>query len=213
MEVKIQIACPPGRPGGYVLTDRAISLGQFEPGARILDVGCGSGATVEYLRKKHGFDPAGVDCDSGLLCANPGLFVAMAEHLPFPAGSMDGILMECSFSVVEDQEKVLEECYRVLKPSGRLILTDMYARGEPARLKGHLGRIDAKEDILALIRKHHFDVEIFEDHSPLLKTRWGQMILDHGEEYFCSVLGVTFEDLTRIRCGYFLVIAVKTGEN
>ena len=49
------------RPGGMALTDRALSLCEFPPGSRLLDVGCGTGTTVEHLIQRFGFFAAGVD--------------------------------------------------------------------------------------------------------------------------------------------------------
>lgn len=81
--------------------------------------------------------------------------------------------MECSLSVMDDQSVVLKECNRVLK-DGRLIVSDMYARGEPARLKGCLGRVDTKEDIISTIESNGFAVEYFEDFTHHLQTMWGK---------------------------------------
>lgn len=38
------------RPGGMFLTDRAVKICDFKNGDKILDVGCGMGATVEKLK-------------------------------------------------------------------------------------------------------------------------------------------------------------------
>jgi arsenite methyltransferase len=50
------------RPGGFALTKRAIEYCGFGKGARLLDVGCGLGATVEYLVDQHDFDVNGHRC-------------------------------------------------------------------------------------------------------------------------------------------------------
>ena len=42
------------RPGGLELTDRIVALARLPRGARVLDVGCGSGATVAHLADRHG---------------------------------------------------------------------------------------------------------------------------------------------------------------
>ncbi len=55
------------RPGGLALTETALSRCSFSPGARILDVGCGSGGTVEWLIRRHGLRAAGVDPSPFLL--------------------------------------------------------------------------------------------------------------------------------------------------
>ena len=43
------------RPGGLELTGRAVTLCDFPSDARLLDVGCGMGSTVEYLAKCLGY--------------------------------------------------------------------------------------------------------------------------------------------------------------
>jgi arsenite methyltransferase len=203
------VSYKPNRPGGFVITDRALMLCSFRSGAKILDLGCGSGATVVYLTEKYGFEVIGLDKNPELKNPTCTLVRAAAEDIPVHATTMDGALLECSFSVMDDQEKVLKECYRILKPNGRLIISDMYARGEPAQLSACLGRIDLKEEILSRIENHGFRVEFFEDFSQQLNTMWGQMIFDQGSEAFHSSLGVTPDTLKRIKCGYCLIIATK----
>jgi ubiquinone/menaquinone biosynthesis C-methylase UbiE len=198
-----------GRPGGFSLTDRAIKLGGFRPGMKILDLGCGEGYTVEYLREKLGLDATGLDKNISCGTENPGIQNAKAEAIPLPDAGMDGILMECSFSLTDDPEKVLSECHRILKPGGKLIISDMYARGEPAMLTGCLGRLESREYLLTLFEKSHFKPEVFEDHTQLLQAMWGQMIFDQGAEQFYCNLGIDPAELKRIKCGYYLMMAKK----
>jgi ubiquinone/menaquinone biosynthesis C-methylase UbiE len=54
---------------------------------------------------------------------------ADAQKLPFEDNELDGILAECSFSLFADQEAVLAEIKRVLKPGGKLAITDMAIGG------------------------------------------------------------------------------------
>jgi ubiquinone/menaquinone biosynthesis C-methylase UbiE len=48
--------------------------------------------------------------------------------LPFADASLDGILAECSLSVAADIDRVLRECFRVLKSEGLLLIQDVFAR-------------------------------------------------------------------------------------
>ncbi len=90
-------------------------------GARILDVGCGTGALVQAL-VKHGFLARGVDpwaAHSGL---DPSRFiVGQAESLPVADATVDAA---CSFDVLEhaDDALALSELYRVLAPGGQLFV-------------------------------------------------------------------------------------------
>jgi arsenite methyltransferase len=197
------------RPGGFIITDRAISCCSFQPEAKILDIGCGSGATVNHLIQSYGFEAYGIDKNLEPTYVQDNLTRASAEAIPYPSTSMDGVIMECSFSMMENPEFVLKECNRVLKTDGRLIVSDMYARGDPAQLKGCLGRIDTKEDIISRIESNDFIVELFEDFSHDLQTMWGQMIFEKGAKSFYCSLGVNTETLKHIKCGYYLIVAVK----
>ena len=80
----------------------------FLPGAKIIDVGCGSGLTVEFLREKYGFEATGIDINA--TGENSYLRAAPAGQLPFEPDSADGVFMECSFSLFNDQDAVLSEC-------------------------------------------------------------------------------------------------------
>lgn len=197
------------RPGGFLITERAISLCRFSTGAKLLDLGCGSGATVEYLINKYGFDVSGIDINLEQELSSEKLLKALSEEIPFPDRFADGIIMECSFSLMENQAEVLKECFRVLKENGSLIISDMYARDEPAKFSGCLGNIETKENIVSLLEKSLFNIEHFEDFSHHLHTMWGQMIFDKGAESFYCDLGMSQEVLKKVKCGYFLLIASK----
>src|SRR5271166_5790996 len=92
------------RPGGLELTARAIALARLGAGATVLDLGCGAGQSVKYMRGL-GIDAIGIDCAGSGEPAAQGLglyehIVASAEELPFPDCSVDGVLAECSVSVM-----------------------------------------------------------------------------------------------------------------
>jgi ubiquinone/menaquinone biosynthesis C-methylase UbiE len=197
------------RPGGFLITERAISICRFPTGAKILDLGCGSGATVEYLINNYGFDVSGIDIKLEQELASKNLIKASSGDIPFPDMSAEGIIMECSFSLMESQAEVLRECFRVLKKEGKLIISDMYAKGEPAELSGSLGRIETKGNIISLLEENLLEVEHFEDFSHHLQSMWGQMIFNKGAESFYCSLGVSPEVFKKVNCGYYLLIASK----
>ncbi|RPH30041.1 MAG: class I SAM-dependent methyltransferase [Bacteroidales bacterium] len=209
METIKKSSCVINRPGGFIITDTAFCFCSFPNNAKILDLGCGSGATVDYLQQKYSFEAYGLDKKLELSVLQVNLIKAPAESIPFPATSMDGVLMECSFSMMDNQKTVLKECNRVLNANGRLIISDMYARGEAARLKGCLGRIDSKESIINIIESNGFTIEHFEDFTQHLQTMWGQMIFEKGAKTFYCDLGVDPETMKRIKCGYYLIVARK----
>ena len=199
----------PNHPGGFSITDRALELCAFAPGGKILDVGCGAGATVRRLRQMQ-LSAIGIDADERRVHDRPYLVCARAERTPFSSGTFDGVLMECSLSVIDEPDAALRECHRVLAPGGRLALSDVFAE-EKLRLRGCLGRLDTKQDLLALLVVNGFAPELFEDHSHVLRGYFGQMLLNMGAESFAASVGIDIATLKRARCGYCLVIAQKAG--
>ena len=197
------------RPGGFAITDRALAFCAFPAGARILDIGCGSGATVTHARRTHHLAACGIDSDPACVAGREHLLCARAEHLPFPADVMDGLLLECSLSVMDDPEAVLAECRRVLKPGGRLAISDVYARGEAARLGGCLGRVDRRETLIASVQDRGFGLELFEDHSGHLRALWAQRVFEQGAGALCAELGADRRTLKAVGCGYCLLVARK----
>lgn len=121
------------RPGGTSLTRCGIDLCAFAPGARVLDLGCGPGASLGVLAGA-GLRPVGLDISSVLLAeareSAPVLRADMAA-LPLRTESLDGIVCECVLSLADDKEAVLRECARTLRPGGRLLLCDLVLRAAP----------------------------------------------------------------------------------
>ena len=80
------------------LVDAFVKLTGLPPGARVIDLGCGSG-TFTALLARHGFDCVGLDISAKLVAVgrrkHPQIeFVAGdIERLPFPAASFDGALL------------------------------------------------------------------------------------------------------------------------
>jgi len=193
------------RPGGLALTDRALDRCAFEAGSRLLDVGCGSGATVPHLRATQ-LQAVGLASDPDKVRGGPGLLCARGDQIPFPSAWFRGVLLECSLSVMEDPDAVLRECRRVLVEGGRLIVSDLFAQ-KSLRLGGCLGRVDTREDLLALLSRNGFSAERFEEHPEHLRGYFGQMLLDSGAGAFEENVGIDLGALKAARCSYCLIVA------
>lgn len=94
--------------------------------ARILDVGCGGGWSTLLLREQ-GHDAEGLDLHGERLeAANvlPELRYTQgdAQSLPFADGSFDVVSMYQVLEHVPEPRKALEECLRVLRPGGRIVV-------------------------------------------------------------------------------------------
>ena len=130
-------------PGGPELTHRTIAAMGLQAGARIADLGCGTGTSALMLAENPGLNVSAIDISADnikraqdrQLSDGGGLATvqfqqADAHELPFENGTFDGVLAECTFSLFRRQQAVLAEVKRVLKPSGQLGITDMAVGGQ-----------------------------------------------------------------------------------
>jgi demethylmenaquinone methyltransferase/2-methoxy-6-polyprenyl-1,4-benzoquinol methylase len=102
----------------------------LEPGARVMDLACGTGDLCRTLRAA-GHEPIGVDFSAGMLGAahtDAPLVRADASRLPFPVKSFDAVTCGFALRNFADLAAVLTECARVLRPQGGIALLDV---GEP----------------------------------------------------------------------------------
>ncbi|HLH47330.1 MAG TPA: class I SAM-dependent methyltransferase, partial [Acidimicrobiales bacterium] len=111
----------------------------LDPGARVLDVACGTGDLCEDLRAA-GYAPVGVDLSAGMLAhartAAP-LVLADALHLPVRTGSVDGAVSGFALRNFVSLPPLVRELARVLRPGGRIALLDVATPSHPALRFGH----------------------------------------------------------------------------
>jgi len=112
---------------GAFVSEREADLvrGAFLPlGRRVLDLGCGEGATLVHLGSPP--DAVGVDLfDAKLSLARRHLpecrFVAASvDELPFDAGTFDHVIVRDVVHHLDEPRRMVEECARVLTPGGRI---------------------------------------------------------------------------------------------
>ncbi len=119
-------------PGGRdALEDTACHLPAPPAGARLLDVGCGSGVQMRRMREL-GWEVTGVDVDPAAVATarEAGLDVRLGELADqgFADGTFDAIYSSHVLEHVHDIEPLLRECHRVLKPGGVLVAVTPNAR-------------------------------------------------------------------------------------
>ena len=195
------------RPGGLALTEALIDLAGFGAGDRVADVGCGLGASTRLLIRR-GVAAVGVDVDAEADRRAVPFVAADAARLPFADESFDGVLAECVLSTLADRAQALCEWARVLKPRGRLALTDVTSRAGAGA-----GRLATAETLLQSMASAGFSVERFEDRSDALKRWVAEFIFAYGSlDALCGGAGgIDGATLGRARPGYALVVARKSG--
>jgi arsenite methyltransferase len=116
--------------GGLESTKELIELCQIRADQTVLDVGCGVGATVVYLAKKHGCQVIGVDISEQMVARaeerskREGLQnrvsfrIASAIALPFESEHFDAVICESVITFITEKEKALCEHARVTKSGG-----------------------------------------------------------------------------------------------
>lgn len=158
-------------PGGAALTRRLATALGLRPDERVLDVAAGRGTTAVLLAREFGVRVDGVDLSAANVAlaqgavASAGLAdrvtftVGDAERLPRPDDSFDAVVSECAFCTFPDKPTAAAQFARVLRPDGRLGLTDVVA--EPARLPAELMTIIGRVACIA-------DARPFAEYADLL---------------------------------------------
>lgn len=200
------------RPGGFELTKKLIDLVKLPVGSQILDVGCGSGATVEYLHSVYNYQSFGLDKNiSGAIeNTHQPLVQGDGSKLPFEDGDFDGILCECSFSLFDNPTAALSEFFRVLKNEGCFLMSDLYARQKGGCLdNATVKNLYTKDQLCRMLKRSGLNPTFFEDQTFWLKTLAAQRIMDGGPEAFYTLFSGEYERFKTLGSGYYILIAHK----
>jgi len=230
-------------PGGADLTRHLADALSLEACERVLDVAAGIGTTALLLAAERDVDVLGVDlgasqiarararADAAVLGERARFEFGDAERLPVDDGAFDAVVCECAFCTFPDKATAATELARVLRPGGRVGITDVWL--DPDRLDPELaglaGRIacvaDARpiNETRATLEAAGLRVEHVERHDQALlatieqvETRLralrlldlpmlGAVNLRRGIELTRRVA----DAVTRSDAGYMLLIATK----
>jgi ubiquinone/menaquinone biosynthesis C-methylase UbiE len=159
------------------ITEKTMRLMDLHPGERVLDLGCGSGWAARLLARMVGDGPrgigevVGVDVSDEIVrqaraeskdFENVTFVVGSAAQIPWEENFFDKVLSVESFYYYPDQERALDELFRVMAPGGRLfILINLYKDNPYSlqwvpKLKVPV-HVRSAEEYVGLLKAHAFE--------------------------------------------------------
>jgi len=166
-----------------------VGFSELRTGETVLDLGSGGGIDVFLAARRVGENGQviGVDFSEKLIevarrnaekmkVKNVEFRLGDLENLPVEDESVDVILSNCVINLVPDKEKVFKEAYRVLKPGGRMIISDMITdkklpssiRNDPALWSSCVGGALPEQEYLEVIERAGFkNINVVERGTPI----------------------------------------------
>jgi ubiquinone/menaquinone biosynthesis C-methylase UbiE len=179
------------RWSGYITAsvEQTLKRVRLLPNERVLDVGCGTGVLLGRILERYpGSQVTGVDLSPAMVAQarrrlpqGVPLAVADAEALPFPAHRFDMVVSVSSFHFWPAPRLALAELRRVLRPGGRLVVTDWCDEYLACRVCDRIlrlvdrahQRIYTRSECAALLTAAEFQVRSLERYR--ISWLWGLM--------------------------------------
>jgi len=141
-----------GQHGSFVhgLAGGVLEWLAVQPGEHVLDLGCGDGQLTQRIASS-GAVVVGLDASPQMAAAARLRAIAVdegsAESMPYPAQTFDAVFSNATLHWVRDQDVMMSEVRRVLKPGGRFVAE-----------MGGMGNIAAiRVALMAVLKRHGFD--------------------------------------------------------
>jgi len=196
--------------------------------AQLLEIGCGNGDMLRNMEIR-GWQVTGIDFDPKSIQAAKSkvrrVLLGGLEEQKFPENKFDSIIMSHVIEHVPDPQALLHECYRILKPGGKLVSVTPNSNGynhnkfkkdsrilEPPR---HL-HIFNQHSLKNILNQNTFITKIYSTTHNYSGLWWSSKELKNNKKYepqpnfsFISKLILTFKDFI---IGYKLKIGIGEGD-
>jgi len=186
-----------------------IAIASLKEGEAVLDLGSGGGFDCFIARKRVGETGfvIGVDMTPDMITLarknaqksgykNVEFRLGEIEHLPVADSSVDVIISNCVINLSVDKEQVFKEALRVLKPGGRLSISDVVAiaeipdafRSDEGMISGCMGGAEHIDKIKVMLESAGYsDIKItLKDNSKEIIASWAPGT--HIEDYVASAI-------------------------
>ena len=204
------------RPGGLALTEEILSFCQLSQDSAALDIGCGNGETIKYIKEQYNCRVSGLEPDRARRQAaqelNPDAEISnqAAEAMPFADSSFDLVLSECTVSLFTDVEQALSQIKRVLKPGGKFILTDVYARlDNNLQAEGLLRHMYTEQQFRDMLAAAGLTISVVKDCGDILKEMLLDMVFEYGRDKAYQMIGLDRCVMKQAGVGYLMIVAEK----
>jgi len=169
----------------------AINHAKAQAGEICVDMGSGRGNDVIRLAEEVGERGYvyGIDISEGMITkakanlekfevTNAEILKAGLENLPLEVNSVDLVISNCTINHASDKPAVWSEVYRILKPGGRFVVSDIYAtqpiadeyRNDPVAVaECWAGSVTRAEYLTMLERAGFIEIKIYEESEPYAK--------------------------------------------
>ena len=176
-----------------------LAFGKIKEGDVVLDLGSGAGIDAILAAKRVGEKGKviGVDMTEEMIekakenakkqgIKNVEFLLGEIENLPIKDNAVDTIITNCVINLTPDKAKTFSEAYRVLRPGGKIYLSDIVLLEELTKqqredkdlLTGCVAGALLKEDYLDKIKKAGFNVHILSENKEINKQQYRGIALE-----------------------------------
>jgi arsenite methyltransferase len=160
-----------------------VAFSEIGEGETVLDLGCGAGIDLLLAARKVGprGKVVGVDMTDEMLAKarqnlraagveNAELRAGIIERLPVASESVDWVISNCVINLSPEKQRIFSEIARVLKPGGRMLISDIVAEELPEEVRADpgfysaciAGAVSEREYVLGLQMAGMEDIEVRE---------------------------------------------------